>query len=72
VSEEEIFARAAERGVVVSPGHTYVTPGVPTAHLRLSFSTVTPAEADRGVARLALALRDALGGGGRDRSFESV
>ena len=33
---------------------------------------VTPAEADRGVARLALALRDALGGGGRDRSFESV
>jgi 2-aminoadipate transaminase len=72
VSEEEIFARAAERGVVVSPGHTYVPPGVPTAHLRLSFSTVTPAEADRGDARLALALRDALGGGGRDRSFESV
>jgi len=72
VSEEEIFARAADRGVVVSPVHTYVPPGVPTAHLRLSFSTVAPAEADRGIARLALALRDALGGGGRDRSFESV
>ncbi len=72
VSEEEIFARAAERGVIVSPGHTYVPPGVATAHLRLSFSTTTPQEADRGLARLALALRDALGGGGRDRSFESV
>ena len=58
--------------MIVSPGHTYVPPGVPTSHLRLSFSTMTPAEADRGVARLALALRDALGGGGRDRSFESV
>ena len=54
------------------PRAPYVPPGVPTAHLRLSFSTVTPAEADRGIARLALALRDALGGGGRDRSFESV
>ncbi len=72
VSEEEIFARAVDRGVIVSPGHTYVPPGVPTSHLRLSFSTMTPTEADRGVARLALALRDALGGGGRDRSFESV
>jgi DNA-binding transcriptional MocR family regulator len=72
VSEEEIFARGVERGVIVSPGHTYVPPGVPTSHLRLSFSTMTPAQADRGVARLALALRDALGGGGRDRSFESV
>ena len=72
VSEEEIFARGVERGVIVSPGHTYVPPGVPTSHLRLSFSTMTPAQADRGVARLALALRDALGSGGRDRSFESV
>jgi DNA-binding transcriptional MocR family regulator len=70
VSEEEIFARAADRGVIVSPGHTYVPPGVATAHLRLSFSTATPAEADRGIARLALALKDAVGGGGRSRSFE--
>ncbi len=70
VSEEEIFARAAERGVIVSPGHTYVPPGVSTAHLRLSFSTATPAEADRGIARLALALKDATGGGGRTRTFE--
>ena len=50
VSEEEIFARGVERGVIVSPGHTYVPPGVPTSHLRLSFSTMTPAQADRGVA----------------------
>jgi 2-aminoadipate transaminase len=70
VSEEEIFARAAERGVVVSPGRAYVPPGVVTAHLRLSFSTATPAEADRGVARLALALRDAMAPPGRGRTFE--
>jgi len=69
VSEEEVFVRAAERGVIVSPGHTYVPPGVATTHLRLSFSTTTPTQADRGVARLAVALRDALGGGGRSRSF---
>jgi DNA-binding transcriptional MocR family regulator len=69
VSEEEVFARASERGVIVSPGHSYVPPGVATSHLRLSFSTATEAEADRGVGRLALALRDAVGGGGRSRSF---
>jgi len=70
VGEQEIFARAAERGVIVSPGQAYVPPGVATQHLRLSFSTVTPREADRGLARLALALRDAEQGPRRARSFE--
>jgi DNA-binding transcriptional MocR family regulator len=56
--------------VIVSPGQTYVPPGVPTAHLRLSFSTATDAEADRGLARLALALRDAAAPAGRGRTFE--
>jgi 2-aminoadipate transaminase len=70
VTEEEVFARAADRGVIVSPGQTYVPPGVPTAHLRLSFSTATDAEADRGLARLALALRDAAAPAGRGRTFE--
>jgi DNA-binding transcriptional MocR family regulator len=68
--EEEIFARAAERGVVVSPGRVYVPPGVGTSHLRLSFSTATPAEADRGLQRLARALRDATDGPRRGRSPE--
>ena len=69
VSEEEIFARALERGVIVSPGHLYVPPGVDTAHLRLSFSTAAADEAERGLARLALALRDVTRGG-RGRTFE--
>jgi len=69
-SEDDVFARAAERGVVVSPGRAYVPPGVGTRHLRLSFSTVTPAEADRGLARLALALRDAERSHRRPRSIE--
>ena len=68
--EEEIFARAAERGVVVSPGRVYVPPGVGTRHLRLSFSTATEAEADRGLQRLARALRDATDGPRRQRSPE--
>ena len=50
--------RAAERGVVVAPGSAYVPPGVATRHLRLSFSAVDAAEADEGLRRLALALRD--------------
>ncbi|CAA9551118.1 MAG: Transcriptional regulator, GntR family domain / Aspartate aminotransferase [uncultured Thermoleophilia bacterium] len=70
VSEEEIFSRALERGVIVSPGHVYVPPGVATNHLRLSFSTASAAEADRGVARLAAALGDATRGS-RRRSFEA-
>jgi DNA-binding transcriptional MocR family regulator len=70
VTEEEVFARAADRGVIVSPGQTYVPPGVPTAHLRLSFSTATEAEADRGLARLAMALRDITAPAGRGRTFE--
>jgi DNA-binding transcriptional MocR family regulator len=70
VGEEEIFARAAERGVVVSPGRVYVPPGVGTAHLRLSFSTATPAEAERGLQRLARALRDASEQPRRGRSPE--
>jgi DNA-binding transcriptional MocR family regulator len=68
--EEEIFARAAERGVVVSPGRVYVPPGVGTRHLRLSFSTASEAEADRGLQRLARALRDATDGPRRQRSPE--
>jgi DNA-binding transcriptional MocR family regulator len=70
VSEQEIFARAAERGVIVSPGQAYVPPGVATQHLRLSFSTVTAAEAERGLTRLAQALRDATEGPRRGRTFE--
>ena len=66
-------SRAASSAAWSSPpGTPTCRPASPTSHLRLSFSTITPAQADRGVARLALALRDALGGGGRDRSFESV
>ena len=58
--------------MIVSPGHTYVPPGVATSHLRLSFSTMTPAQADRGSRgwRSPCATRSAAGG--RDRSFESV
>jgi DNA-binding transcriptional MocR family regulator len=56
--------------VVVSPGRVYVPPGVGTAHLRLSFSTATPAEAERGLQRLARALRDASEQPRRGRSPE--
>ena len=63
--EAEVFARAAERGVVVAPGSAYVPPGVATRHLRLSFSAVNAAEADEGLRRLALALRDVTGKGRR-------
>jgi 2-aminoadipate transaminase len=62
--EFEVFARAAERGVVVAPGSAYVPPGVATRHLRLSFSAVDAQEADEGLRRLALALRD-IGSRGR-------
>jgi DNA-binding transcriptional MocR family regulator len=64
-SELEVFGRAAERGVVVGPGSAYVPPGVATRHLRLSFSAVDAAEADEGVRRLALALRDVTARGRR-------
>ena len=66
VGEAEVFARAAERGVVVGPGSAYVPPGVATRHLRLSFSAVDEAEADEGLRRLALALRDVTGRGRRE------
>ncbi len=64
-SEVEVFARAAERGVVVAPGSAYVPPGVATRHLRLSFSAVDEDAADEGLRRLALALRDVTGKGRR-------
>ena len=64
-SELEVFGRAAERGVVVGPGSAYVPPGVATRHLRLSFSAVDAEEADEGVRRLALALRDVTARGRR-------
>jgi DNA-binding transcriptional MocR family regulator len=64
-SELEVFARAAERGVVVGPGSAYVPPGVATRHLRLSFSAVEAEEADEGLRRLALALRDVTARGRR-------
>jgi 2-aminoadipate transaminase len=63
--ELEVFQRCAERGVVVGPGSAYVPPGVATRHLRLSFSSVDEREADEGLRRLALALRDVTAKGRR-------
>jgi 2-aminoadipate transaminase len=63
--ELDVFARAAERGVVVAPGSAYVPPGVATRHLRLAFSNVDAGEADEGLRRLALALRDVTAKGRR-------
>jgi 2-aminoadipate transaminase len=64
-SELEVFTRAAERGVVVAPGSAYVPPGVATRHLRLSFSTLDADDADEGLRRLGLALRDVTAKGRR-------
>ncbi|HVQ74743.1 MAG TPA: PLP-dependent aminotransferase family protein [Candidatus Binatia bacterium] len=53
-----LLARALARGVAFVPGNAFFVDGGGERMLRLSFSSVTPAEIEEGVRRLAEAVRD--------------
>ena len=57
-SSLQLLPLAAEEGVAYAPGPRFcVEPSAGEPHLRLNFATLTPAEIDEGVRRLARALR---------------
>jgi 2-aminoadipate transaminase len=62
--EGRLFAKAVERGVLYVPGDYSFQPDergfIPKNHMRLSFGHVHPDRIDRGIARLAEAVREEI------------
>lgn len=75
VDGSEIFAAARERGVLVSPGELFHVDGGGRNTMRLTFSAVSPAQIESGIAILTELIRARIPGGARpkqDASLEAV
>jgi 2-aminoadipate transaminase len=62
MSAVDLLPKAVDRGVAFVPGAAFYASSADSRTLRLSFVTASPEQIDAGIAALAEAIREQLGG----------